>query len=123
MKAGARHLTMSVLLIALASAAQAQTSDSNASAKGKVIGPTDQPQAGVPVTIEGPLGKTVAITDKSGTWSIYKLPAGEYKVKAFSDNSAPVTFTVKETPFWNKVMGGKDAAVYSPDIKVGPPQF
>ena len=45
------------------------------SAKGKVIGPNNQPQVGVPVTIEGPLGKTVAITDKSGMWSIYKLPA------------------------------------------------
>lgn len=114
---------MSMLLIALTSAAQAQTAlaqtaDSAASAKGKVMGPSEQPQAGVPVTIEGPPGKTIAITDKSGTWSVYNLPAGEYKVKAISSGSAPVTFSVKESSFWSKVTGGKDNAVQSPDIKV-----
>ncbi len=119
----ARFLTKLVLLMALAIVAQvkvgtAQTTDGAASAKGKVIGPSDQPQAGVPVTIEGPPGQTTAITDKNGTWSVYNLPAGQYKVKSVIDKSAPVTFSVKESSFWDKVTGGRDTAVKSPDIKV-----
>jgi len=52
-----------------------------AAAKGKVVGLSNEPQAGVPVQIKGPLGQTVAITDKNGTWSLYNLPAGDYKAQ------------------------------------------
>lgn len=94
-----------------------------AAAKGKVIGSSNEPQAGVPVQIQGPLGQTVAITDKSGTWSLYNLPAGNYKVKMLGaqqpETSAPVDFTVKDASFWDKITGSaqKDV-VWTPEIRV-----
>jgi hypothetical protein len=107
------------------SPAPAQAADTNgtAAAKGKVVGPSNEPQPGVPVKVEGPLGQTVAITDKSGTWSLYNLPAGNYKVRMIgaekSKATEPVDFTVKEASFWDKLSGtGQKDVVWTPDIKI-----
>jgi carboxypeptidase family protein len=113
-------------------AANAQTPGANtpsqtgaaavASAKGKVVGASNEPQPGVPVQIKGPLGETVAITDKSGTWSLYNLPAGNYKVQMIgSQKSKPaeaVDFTVKEGSFFDKFSGNQSNVVWSPELKV-----
>jgi hypothetical protein len=91
------------------------------SAKGQVIGPSNEPQAGVPVQIIGPPGKTIAITDKSGTWSLYNLPAGDYQVKMVgsdASNTDAVSFSVKAPTFWDKVTGGKDGSIVSPALKL-----
>jgi len=109
-----------------AAGAPPQTADASglAAAKGKVVGSSNEPQAGVPVQIKGPLGQTVAITDKSGTWSLYNLPAGNYKVQMVggaqkSKTPDPVDFTVKEASFWDRLSGtSRNAVVWTPDIKI-----
>jgi hypothetical protein len=110
-----------------AAAAQAQTSaapaDAAAMARGKVVGPADQPKAGIAVAIQGSQGKTVAVTDSNGTWSIYNLPAGTYTAQILhSANKATdsdlVSFTVKEKSFWDKLTGGDKAVVSAPALKV-----
>jgi hypothetical protein len=100
-----------------------QTTSGVAAAKGKVISSSNEPQAGVPVQIQGPLGQTVAITDKTGTWSLYNLPAGNYKVKMLgaqqTQASTPVDFTVKEASFWDRITGGAQKnVVWTPEIQV-----
>jgi uncharacterized protein (DUF2141 family) len=94
-----------------------------AAAKGKVVGSSNEPQAGVPVQIKGPLGQTVAITDKSGTWSIYNLPAGNYKAQmigAEKSKTDPVDFTVKSASFWEKLSGtSQKDVVWTPELKIG----
>jgi hypothetical protein len=93
------------------------------SAKGQVIGPSNEPQAGVPVQIIGPPGKTIAITDKNGTWSLYNLPAGDYQGKMVgsdaSKTSPAVNFSIKAPTFWDKVTSGKESSVVSPALKLG----
>lgn len=103
---------------------QATPHTDGAAAQGTVVGPGDKPQAGVPVQIVGPPGQTVAITDKNGTWSVYNLPAGSYKVKTLgwekATDTQPVTFSVKEKSFWSKITGAVTDVIKSPDIKVEP---
>jgi hypothetical protein len=103
---------------------QAAPNADGAAAQGIVVGPGDKPQAGVPVQIIGPPGQTVAITDKNGTWSVYNLPAGNYKVKPLSGEQTtatqPVTFSVKEKTFFEKITGSVKDVIKSPDIKVEP---
>lgn len=126
MKRAAPMLCAAGLVIALASAAIAQTQtqpmSGDAAVKGTVVGPSNMPQAGIPVQIVGPPGKTVAITDKNGNWSVYNLPAGDYKVQALgadkTSNANQVTFSVKETPFWRKFTGSATEIVNSPQIKL-----
>jgi len=88
------------------------------SASGKVVGPTAEPQAGVPVLVEGPSGKTHAFTDADGNWSLYNLSPGTYTVKPAIDESRPVDFTVKNKGFFGKIFGSDSSAVYTSDIKL-----
>jgi hypothetical protein len=126
MKRAASAIRTAVVLIALSPFASAQTPTTDATgaaaANGTVIGPGNKPQAGVPVQIVGPPGQTVAITDKDGKWSVYNLPAGDYKVKMVgADNSAnakQVTFSVKEKSLFNKLIGNATEIVTSPAIHV-----
>jgi hypothetical protein len=110
--------------------AQAQTSVAPAAntsslvpaATGKVVGPGSQPQAGVPVIVEGPMGKTHAFTDSKGDWSLYNLEPGEYHVKAAMDSVAdpsnPVAFTVKERGVFGKIFGSEPPSVTTSAIKL-----
>lgn len=95
-----------------------QNTPSVKSVQGTVVGPSNEPQAGVPVQIEGPPGKTIAVTDNNGTWTLYNLPAGQYQVKAIdAQQTAPVTFSVKEKSFWERVLGSSKNVVSSPEIR------
>jgi hypothetical protein len=91
-------------------------------AKGKVVGLSDEPQSGVPVQIKGPLGETVAITDKNGTWSMYNLPAGNYQAQmvglAKTKAAGSVQFTVKPKSFWEKIWGADQEVLWTPEMKV-----
>jgi hypothetical protein len=110
--------------------AEAQTSASPAAnvssiapaATGAVVGPGSQPQAGVPVIVEGPMGKTHAFTDSKGNWSLYNLEPGEYHVKAamgsVAEPSDPVVFTVKERGVFGKIFGSEPPAVTTSAIKL-----
>lgn len=132
MKHYAKLLLAVALPIVLPAAASAQTptpttpatapSAGSTAAKGTVVDPSDKPQAGVPVQIVGPPGQTVAITDKNGTWSVYNLPPGDYKVKALNaenpNSGKMVTFSVKEQSFWSKLTGSAKDTVKSPQIKL-----
>jgi hypothetical protein len=88
------------------------------SASGKVVGPTAEPQAGVPVVVEGPTGKTHAFTDADGNWSLYNLSPGTYKVKPAVDDGQLVDFTVKNKGMFSKIFGSDSSAVYTSDIKL-----
>lgn len=71
----------------------------NLSAMGKVVDPAGQPKKGVPVKIEGPLGKTFVFTDNKGVWSLYNLPSGDYQIQMvgpMATDDASLAFTVKE---------------------------
>jgi hypothetical protein len=105
--------------------AQAQSGAASASsvtpaATGKVVGPESQPQAGVPVVIEGPMGKTHAFTDAKGDWSLYNLEPGEYNVKAATGRAAgeAVQFTVKDRGVFGKLFGSAPTAVTTSAIKL-----
>jgi hypothetical protein len=124
-------IALSTTFIAMAGAqsppaagAPPQTNQTSAVAfaKGKVVGPSNEPQAGVPVQIEGPLGQTVAITDKSGTWSLYNLVPGNYKVQMLGNQKSkvpdPVDFTVKDTSFWERLSGANQMVVWTPEIRI-----
>lgn len=91
-------------------------------ATGAVVGPGSQPQAGVPVIVEGPMGKTHAFTDSKGNWSLYNLEPGEYHVKAAMGSAAdpgnPVVFTVKERGVFGKIFGSEPPAVTTSAIKL-----
>lgn len=96
--------------------------DSGFSVTGKVIGPGDQPQAGVPVQVEGPLGKTHVFTDANGNWSLYNVPPGTYVVRPLGNTPATqgqaTDFTVKETGFFEKLTGGDKKVLYAPEMKL-----
>ena len=105
-----------------AAAPAANVSSPAPAATGKVVGPQSQPQAGVPVIIEGPMGKTHAFTDSKGDWSLYNLEPGEYHVKpaitSSTDSGEPVTFTVKERGVFGKIFGSEPPAVTTQAIKL-----
>jgi len=88
------------------------------SASGKVVGPSFEPQAGVPVVVEGPTGKTHAFTDANGNWSLYNLSPGNYKVSPAVDDSQRIDFTVKNKGVFGKMFGSDPSAVYTSDIKL-----
>ena len=80
------------------------------SATGKIIGPEQHPEPGVPVEVKGSWDKTFAVTDQNGRWSVYNLPAGKYDVAPTDAYKAPdshgSTFTVEETSKWQNLFGG-----------------
>lgn len=69
------------------------------SATGKIVGPDSKPQAGVPLEVTGPEGRTTAFTDQNGQWSLYNLRQGNYRVKPLGGSTAPgqatANFTIK----------------------------
>lgn len=92
-------------------------------ATGKVVGPTAQPQVGVPVQVQGPVGKSYAFTDKDGVWSLYNLPAGDYSVQPIGTFAVGrgkiVSFTVRDPGIWTSLAGGAQAKTYkAPDIPI-----
>ena len=95
----------------LASGARAQnaapTAPGVAAATGVVVGPSAEPQVGVPVVVQGPKGVTQAFTDAKGSWRLYNLPPGEYKVKPATNaaTDASVSFTVKEQGVFDRMFG------------------
>ena len=75
------------------------TVDLGALVSGRVVGPGDQPKAGVPIQVEGPLGTTHVFTDINGNWSLYNVQPGTYAVRPAGKVASPnpgVQFTVKE---------------------------
>jgi hypothetical protein len=90
-------------------------------ATGKVVGPGSQPQAGVPVMVEGPQGKTHLFTDAKGNWSLYNLPPGNYQVRPVSGaatTTQPIEFTVKEKGLLDKLFGGEQNSIRASEIKL-----
>jgi hypothetical protein len=99
----------------------ANTSSLAPAATGRIVGPQSQPQAGVPVIVEGPMGKTHAFTDSKGDWSLYNLEPGEYRVKPAISSAAdgePVMFTVKERGVFGKIFGSEPPAVTTSVIQL-----
>jgi hypothetical protein len=86
-------------------------------ATGVVVGTNGQPKAGVPLRVEGPQGKTHAITDEKGTWSLYNLAPGSYKVEALEKGaqSDTINFDVKPRPWYQF---GTPAVFKAPDIRL-----
>ena len=85
-----------------------------------------RPQPGVPFRVEGPQGRTPAVTDEQGKWSLYNLVPGSYRVvpeagsKELSGN-AGIHFEVRPRGFIQDLLG-KDAPVYeAPTIKLRVP--
>ena len=50
-----------------------QQFNSGALVSGRVVGPGDQPKAGVQIQMEGSLGTTHVFTDINGNWSLYNV--------------------------------------------------
>lgn len=90
-------------------------------ATGKVVGPTDEPQAGVPVQVQGPVGKSYAFTDKDGVWTLYNLPAGDYMVVPVGslavNGSKVASFTVRERGLWT-FTSNSATTYYAPDMPI-----
>jgi len=87
------------------SAASNQTTQSNqsspASATGTVVGPDSQPQAGIPIQVNGPEGQTTVFTDEKGKWSLYNLSPGTYQAKPLARSGgasqATINFTISKS--------------------------
>jgi hypothetical protein len=85
-------------------------------ASGVVVGPDSKPQAGVPIVVQGPHGKTVAYTDANGKWSLYNLPPGDYQVQPVpgaAASSGPVSFTVKQPGLFDKLLGSPQQQTFT----------
>jgi Carboxypeptidase regulatory-like domain len=90
------------------------------SATGTVVGPTSQPEPGIPVELTGPFGKTFAVTDQNGRWTVYNLPAGQYNVQAagsYKASESHTSFTVKDQGVWQKWFGGVKNTIETPQIR------
>jgi hypothetical protein len=88
---------------------------------GKVVGPSGQPAGGVPLQVQGPAGKTVVFTDTQGEWSLYNLPAGDYKVAPLTKPTVidqPVKFSVKDKGLVDKLFGAEPATHAASEIKL-----
>jgi hypothetical protein len=97
------------------------TIGSGASVTGRVVGRSNQPQAGVPVQVQGPLGTTHVFTDLNSNWSLYNVQPGTYAVRPAgnaSSQSPAVQFTVKESGFFGKLSGSSDTKFSAPEIKL-----
>ena len=111
----------------IASAEQATTKSVTSgavSATGTVVGPTLQLEPGVPVELTGPLGKTFAVTDQNGRWTVYNLPAGQYNVQAagsFKASESQISFTVKDPGIWRRWFGGAENTIETPQIRASRP--
>ncbi len=92
-------------------------------ATGKVVGPDSKPQAGVPIQVTGPEGKTTAFTDVHGNWSLYNLAPGTYKIKPAASVTTtaqtPTTFTIQPSGFFKGLLGGsKNPTYYATEMKL-----
>ena len=88
---------------------------------GKVVGPSGTPVAGAPLQVQGPQGKSVVFTDANGQWSLYNLPAGNYRVAPLTKAPAsdqPVEFSVKEKGAIDKLLGNVDTTYSASEIKL-----
>lgn len=90
-------------------------------ATGKVVGPNSKPQAGVPIQVTGPAGKTTAFTDEHGNWSLYNLAPGTYQIKPAAGltttTQTPKSFTVQQTGFLGNLLGGSKT-YYATEMKL-----
>jgi hypothetical protein len=91
-------------------------------ATGKVVGPDEKPLAGVPVQVQGPQGKTFAVTDPSGSWFLYNLPPGKYEVAPAAgmgtSSTGPITFSVKDPGLFDKLVGAEPKAYIATEMKL-----
>ena len=100
------------------------------SVKGRVtVDNTNETAAGLPVLIEGASGEEMVVyTDKSGIWSAYNLPPGDYKAKIFSgeevgDNAEPESnFTLDSQTKFPFVFQEKNVTIVDP-IRIAPDVF
>jgi hypothetical protein len=115
-------------LIATQVSAQAeQSKPGELNATGVVVGPGGQPQAGVSLRVEGPQGRTLAVTDIKGKWSLYNLAPGSYKVEPVGgekNGGEAITFSVKPKQPWSLWFSQQDknaVAYQAPVIKIDQP--
>jgi len=105
-------------LVANQVSAQAQQSDlGRLSATGIVRGKDGSPQPGVPLTVEGPIGRTLVFTDGSGKWSLYNLAPGSYSIQpAWKSpaNSPPRSFSVEKRSVIDRLT--RDSSVYEAPV-------
>jgi hypothetical protein len=92
-------------------------------ATGLVVGPDGQPQPGVPLTVEGPQGKTLAVTDERGAWSLYNLAPGLYSIQPAvgqkdASRSAPVNFNVKKRSVFDSLIGTEASVYKAPAMRI-----
>jgi len=91
------------------------------SATGTVVGPTSQPEPGIPVELTGPLGTDFfAVTDQNGRWTVYNLPAGHYNVQAagsYKASESHTSFTVEDQGVWQRLFGGAKNTIETPQIR------
>jgi hypothetical protein len=116
-----KMIAAAVVVAVSAAGAASPSSAMELAAKGKVVGPSLQPQAGVPVQVEGPQGKALVFTDKDGDWALYNLPAGRYQVKTvkgFANEDQTIAFTVPEKSFAGKWFSNNQAAYVAPSMTV-----
>lgn len=129
MKACQLSLTVLSLVVATTVTAAAQQVDKkwnvgfgSLSAKGRVVDAKSKPEPGVPVEISGPSGKVYAVTDQSGNWHVYNLPAGKYNVQAADigrgSDSSSVSFTIEQEGFLHRWFGGGERVKEAAEIKL-----
>lgn len=113
-------LVISLLACLQGAACLAQESVSP-SATGAVVGANSQPLPGVPVQVEGPLGRTFAVTDSTGTWALYNLPPGKYVVQPLAgvvgNDFAAQSFKVEKRGYL-QFLQSAPVAVKVPEIKI-----
>ncbi|MCJ7993312.1 carboxypeptidase regulatory-like domain-containing protein [Rhizobium cremeum] len=121
-----RHRFMALLSSSMALLAPAAAWAQASEVTGVVKTPDQQPIAGVPVIVDGPAGQSVVFTDKSGRWTLYDAPAGNYSATTAIPNSnartASVPFEIENKGFFSGFAtdGSKTKIV---DTLIGEQQF
>lgn len=114
----AAAIWLCLCLVTNQAAAQVQQPTSGRlAATGHVVGANGQPQPGVPLRVEGPQGKTLAVTDDKGQWFLYNLAPGSYKVQAVGQkDGGDASFSVKQRSVVDRLIGRETPVVKAPAI-------